>query len=413
MTTAVQQNTALRANTLAALRYPSFRLYFVGQLVSLSGSWMQIIAQGWLVFQLTRDELWLGIVACAAGLPSLLLSPFAGVIVDRVPRRRLLLISQTAQMSLAFILAALTFAGVVQVAHIVILAFLLGVTNALDAPARQTIIVDLVGHDDLTSGIALNAIMFNASRIFGPAAAGLLLTQVGPAWCFFFNGVSFLAVIAMLSIMRVGSAATPAGSLSPLRRLKEGLRFSRHHPTIAPILLLAVVASTTTSNISTLFPAFADLVLKSPADGYATISIAMGIGAVSAAVSMTALGRLFGRGAVISAMVMFVPVVSLAIAQTTSVPVAAFFIALLGFGIILQFVTMNTLIQSEVPDEFRGRVMSLYTLTFFGLAPFGALALGGLANVIGNPAAIALYGLAGGVFSVWVVLRFPRVRRLP
>ncbi|MBI5671048.1 MAG: MFS transporter [Chloroflexi bacterium] len=412
MTTAVRQNTTLRANTLAALRYPNFRLYFIGQLVSLSGSWMQIIAQGWLVFQLTREELWLGIVACAAGLPSLLLSPFAGVIVDRVPRRRLLLISQTAQMSLAFILAALTFAGVVQVYHIVLLAFLLGVTNALDAPARQTIIVDLVGHDDLTSGIALNAIMFNSSRIFGPAAAGLLLIQVGPAWCFFFNGVSFLAVIAMLLIMRVGVAAPSAGSLSPLRRLKDGLRFSRRHPTIAPILLLAVVASTTTSNISTLFPAFADIVLHSPADGYATISMAMGVGAVSAAVSMTMLGKLFGRGAVISAMVVFVPVVSLMISQTTSVPVAAFFIALLGFGIILQFVTMNTLIQSEVPDEFRGRVMSLYTLTFFGLAPFGALLLGGLANALGNPAAIALYGLVGGVLSVWVVLRFPRVRRL-
>lgn len=412
MTTAVQQNTALRTHTLSALRYPNYRLYFMGQLVSLSGSWMQSIAQGWLVFQLTQNELWLGMVACAAGLPSLLLSPFAGVIVDRVPRRRLLLISQTAQMLLAFTLAALTFAGVVQVYHIILLAFLLGITNAVDAPSRHTIIADLVDHDDLSSGIALNSMIFNSSRIFGPAAAGVLLTQIGPAWCFFFNGVSFLAVIAMLSIMRVAPVAPPNGSLSPLARLKEGLRFSRHHPTIAPILLLAMVASTTISNISTLFPAFADVVLKSPADGYATISMAMGMGAVCAAVAMTTLGRLFGRGRVISVMVVVVPLISLAVSQTNTVPVAAFFIGLLGFGIILQFVTMNTLVQSEVPDEFRGRVMSLYTLSFFGLAPFGALLLGWLANTLGNPTAIGLYSIIGGVVSVWVMLRFPRVRRL-
>ncbi len=412
MTTAAHSNTRLQTHTLAALRYPNFRLYFVGQLISLSGSWMQTIAQGWLVFQLTREELWLGVVACAAGVPSLLLSPFAGVIVDRVPRRRLLLITQTAQMILAFILAVLTFTGTVQVAHIVVLAFLVGVTNAMDAPSRQTIIVDLVGHDDLTSGIALNSMMFNSSRIFGPAAAGVLLAQVGPGWCFFFNGVSFLAVIFMLLIMRVEAPARPTGNLDPLRRLREGLSFSRHHPAILPILLLAIVSSTITSNVSTLFPAFADVVLKSPAEGYATISAAMGIGALVAAVSMTALGKYFGRGRVITTMVMVVPVVGLIISQTTTVPVAALFVALLGFCVILQFVTMNTLIQTEVPDEFRGRVMSLYTLTFFGLAPFGALLLGALANSLGNPAAIMIYATVGGVLSGLVVLRFPRVRRL-
>lgn len=412
MTSAVQSNARLRTHTLAALRYPNFRLYFVGQLISLSGSWMQTIAQGWLVFQLTHDELWLGVVACASGLPSLLLSPFAGVIVDRMPRRRLLLITQTAQMALAFTLAALTFTGTVQVAHLVILAFLLGITNAMDAPSRQTIIVDLVGHDDLTSGIALNSIMFNSSRIFGPAAAGLVLTTVGPAWCFFINGVSFTAVIFMLLIMRVKAPARPAGSLDPLRRLREGLSFSRRHPTILPILLLAVVSSTITSNISTLFPAFADVVLKSPAEGYATISTAMGVGALVAAAAMTAFARTFGRGRVITTMVMVVPLVGLAISQTTTVPVAAVFVALLGFSVILQFVTMNTLIQSEVPDEFRGRVMSLYSLTFFGLAPFGALGLGALANLLGNPAAIMVYALSGGALSILIVARFPYVRRL-
>lgn len=412
MTTLATSNTGLSTSTLAALRYPNFRLYFAGQLISLSGSWMQIIAQGWLVFQLTREELWLGIVACAAGLPSLLLSPFAGVLVDRIPRRRLLIISQTAQMMLALTLAALTFSGVVQVYHIVALAFLLGITNAVDAPSRQSIIVDLVGHDDLSSGIALNSIMFNVSRIVGPAAAGVLLAQVGAAWCFLFNGISFLAVIFMLFIIHPQAAPPPTGSLSPIRRLKEGLRFSRYHPTIAPLLLLAFVSGLFTVNLSTLFPAFADVVLKSPTEGYAAISTAMGFGAVAAGVLMTWLGKHFGRGQVITAMVVFVMLVGLLVSRMTSVPSAAVLMALFGFGIILQFVTTNTLIQSEVPDEFRGRVMSLYTLTFFGLSPFGALALGAIANVIGTPDAMALYTLAGGLFSLLVLLRFPRVRAL-
>lgn len=412
MTTLAGSNTGLRTSTLAALRYPNFRLYFAGQLISLSGSWMQIIAQGWLVFQLTRDELWLGIVACAAGLPSLLLSPFAGVIVDRVPRRRLLVISQTAQMTLALTLAALTFAGVVQVIHIVALAFLVGITNAVDAPSRQSIIVDLVGHDDLSSGIALNSIMFNLSRIVGPAAAGLVLTQVGPAWCFFFNGVSFLAVIIMLLVMQVEKVMPPTGSLSPLRRLKEGLRFSRAHPTIAPLLLLAAATSLFTVNISTLFPAFADLVLKAPAEGYAAISMAMGIGAVVSGVAMTTLGRHFGRGRVVTLMVVAVSLLGLLMSRMTSTSAAANVAALFGFAIILKFVTMNTLIQNEVPDEFRGRVMSLYTLTFFGLSPFGALALGAVANAIGTPDAMGLYALVGGVIGLTVLLRFPRVRAL-
>ncbi|NWG15494.1 MAG: MFS transporter [Chloroflexi bacterium] len=405
-------NTGLRTSTLAALRYPNFRLYFVGQLISLSGSWMQIIAQGWLVFQLTREELWLGIVACAAGLPSLLLSPFAGVLVDRIPRRRLLIFSQTAQMTLAFILAALTFSGTVQVYHIVALAFLLGITNAVDAPSRQTIIVDLVGHDDLSSGIALNSIMFNVSRIIGPAAAGVLLAQVGAAWCFFFNGISFLAVIFMLSIIHPQAAPPPTGSLSPIRRLKEGLRFSRYHPTIAPLLLLAFVSGLFTVNLSTLFPAFADEVLKSPTEGYAAISTAMGFGAVAAGVMMTRLGKYFGRGQVIAAMVVFVMLVGLLVSRMNTVSSAVALMVLYGFGIILQFVTTNTLIQSEVPDEFRGRVMSLYTLTFFGLSPFGALCLGAVANVIGTPDAMMLYAAGGGLLSLLVVARFPRMRAL-
>lgn len=412
MATIAQPRTGLQAGTLSALRYPNFRLYFIGQLISLSGSWMQIVAQGWLVFNLTKSELWLGIVACAAGLPALLLSPFAGVMVDRFPRRKILLISQTVQMILALILAWLTFTEVVQVWHIVGLAFLLGITNAIDAPSRQTIIVDLVGRDDLTSGIALNSIMFNASRVFGPAAAGIALTQVGPASCFFLNGLSFLAVIFMLFIMQVESPNRSTGNLKPIQRLKEGLHFSRNHPTIAPLLLLAMVASVFTANISQLMPAFADEILHSPKEAYASIQTATGIGAVFAGILMAYLGRWFGRGRVVTAMAVFVTIIMIFFTRNTSIPNANFLIALFGFGIILEFVTVNTLIQSEVPDEFRGRVMSLYTLMWFGFSPFGALALGLTAEKIGTPDAMLLYAIIGGVLSVIILLRSGRARRL-
>ncbi|MEO8606882.1 MAG: MFS transporter [Chloroflexota bacterium] len=404
---------APRQGTLAALRFPNFRLYFVGQLISLSGTWMQNVAQGWLVFSLTRSELWLGVVACAAGLPSLVLSPFAGVMVDRIPRRKILLVSQTVQMILAFILAWLAFANAVQVWHIVVLAFVLGLTNAIDAPARQAIIVDLVGKKDLTSGITLNSIMFNSARVFGPVAAGIALVQFGPAWCFFINGASFIAVIFMLWIMKVEGSVRFVGDFAPLERLKEGLQYARRHSTIAPLLLLAGITSLLTINLSTMLPAFADEVLHSPKIAYSSMMMSWGIGAVIAGIFMTTLGRRFGRGRVVFAMVIFVTIAAIFFSLTTDVNAAVFLMGLYGFGIILEFVTVNTLIQSEVPDEFRGRVMSLYTLTFFGVAPFGALGLGLLAQAITTPPAMLIYAVIGGILSFYVMFRSPKVRALP
>lgn len=404
--------TPARARTLSALQNHEFRRYFIGQLISLSGTWMQTVAQGWLVFHLTQSELWLGVVACAAGLPSLILSPFGGVLIDRLPRRNLLIFSQAAQMTLALILASLTFAGSVQVWHIVALATLLGMVNAIDAPSRQTIIADLVGHDNLNSGIALNSIMFNASRVVGPAVAGIALTSVGPAWCFLLNGLSFLAVIAMLLTIAPRRPEQTSDGFHPLLRLKEGLHFSRRHPTIWPLLLLAAIASIFTANISQLLPAFADTVLRSPKEAYAAMSTATGLGAVVAGALMASLGQRYGRGRVVTAMSGFVLLAVLLVTRTTSISLAVGLMGMFGFGIILEFVTVNTLIQSEVPDAFRGRVMSLYTLTWFGLAPFGALALGATAQVIGTPDAMLIYALIGGALSGYILLRAPHVRRL-
>lgn len=405
-----------KPNTFAALRYRNFQLYFGGQLVSTSGTWMQTVAQSVLVFDLTQSELWLGIVACAAGLPSLFLSPFAGVIVERVPRRRILIVTQSSQMLLAFALSALVLTHVVQVWHIVVLALLLGVTNAIDAPARQAFVIDMVGRQDLQSGIALNSLMFNISRVVGPSAAGLALATVGPGLCFFLNGASFLAVLVSLFFMHIMPTERRISSLSVLTQLREGVTFSARHATIAPLLLLALNASLFASNASTLFPAFAGKILNSPDQAYAALVTANGIGAVLAAALVTWLGHRFGRGHLVTVMALVDCLATGLLAVTGNpdhISPTLFFGLLYGFSLILQFVTMNTLIQTEVPDIFRGRVSSLYTLTFFGAAPISALFLGLVAQGIGTPATLFGSALIGGLFNVLIVVRSTALRRLP
>ncbi len=409
--TSVAQTSPLQAGTLSALAYPNFRLYFFGQLISISGSWMQIVAQGWLVFHLTQSELWLGIVACAAGLPNILLSPMAGVLIDRLPRRRLLLFSNIAQMIPALVLAGLTFANAVEVWHIVAMAFLLGVANAVDAPSRQAIVLDLVGPDKLTSGIALNSLLFNLSRVVGPAFAGVVLATAGPAWCFLLNGLSFLPVFFLLLFMTVQSEINTE-AFAPLQRLREGVTFARGHMGIAPFLLLAGVFSLFTSNIGTLLPAYSDVVLGSPKEGYAAISTAIGVGSTIAALMMATLGRRYGRGRVVMGAVVGAMIMGLLVSFVQRTDVAVLLMGCYGFCFILQLVTMNTLIQTQVPNQYRGRVLSLYTLTFFGLAPFGSLLIGWAAGQIGTPAMMGICAVAGGIISLLILSRAEQARRL-
>jgi MFS family permease len=395
-----------QVSTFSAFSYGNFRLYFLGQLVSVSGTWMQTVAQGWLVFHLTQSELYLGLVACAAGLPALLVSPYAGVHVDRTSRRTILVITQTAQMLLALILAFLTFAGLVQVWHVIALALLLGIVHAFDAPARQTFLRDMVGPESLASGISLNSTTFNAARIVGPTVAGVVLASVGSAWCFLLNSLSFLAVIASLLLMNVHSVGKHQSGLPPLAQLLEGLRFTRGHDTIKPIILLSAVSSILCVNIVTLLPAFAATVLNSPIEGYATVSTMQGVGAVCAGLLAVFVGR-FGRGRVVAGMNLMLCLSVLIVSRMTLVPPAAALMALVGLSLILMFITMNTMIQTIVPDQYRGRVMSLYTLTFFGLAPFGALALGYIASQIGVPDALAFYAILNGVLVLAILARWP------
>ena len=396
----------------SAMQHRDFRWYFVGQLISISGTWMQSVAEGWLVFQLTRSELALGAVAFSAGIPSLLLSPFAGAVVDRFPRRSILLCTQAIQMLLSVILTVLVFTNSIQVWHIMLMAFMLGMTRCVDAPARQSFIKDMVGREDMSSGITLNSIMVNGGRIVGPAMAGFFLATVGAGWCFFFNAASFLAVLVSLFVIhpRFHIPNTIIGS--PLGRVREGLSFSRHHNTILPLLLLAAVGSSFAANTVTLLPALADTVLHAPVDGLSILSVAQGVGAVIAGLILTWLVNHFGHGRVVSVMVLLLSISMILLAQSVVLEVSALLMVVFGFGFVLFFVNTNTMIQYEVPDEVRGRVMSLFSLTFLGLTPLSALVIGGLANEAGTQVALVICGVINGLLGLAILLRWRGVWRI-
>jgi MFS family permease len=300
----------------------------------------------------------------------------------------------------------------VQVWHIILMAFLLGLSNSVDAPARQAFIKDMVGNEDMPSGITVSSLMMNGARVVGPTIAGVLLAAFGAGWCFFMNGITFLAVLISLLVMQINGFTPGVGRGSPLRQMREGMDFSRRHGRILPLLLLAAVVSSFGVNTMTLLPAFADLVLHSPTDGLSLLSAAQGVGAVFAGLLLTTLGYRFGRGRVTAIMLLLMSWSMVMLARTALLEMSAVLMAVFGFCLTLFFVNANTMIQNEVPDGYRGRVMSLFTLTFMGLTPFGALALGGMANQIGTPDALLIYGLINGALGLYVLLRWREVWRI-
>ena len=399
------------SGTYAAFRNSNFRLYFAGQLVSNVGTWMQNIAQAYLVFQITHNPFWSGIVACAAGAPLVLLSPVSGVIVDRFPRRSIMLVTQTVQMLLAFILTALVVAGTVQIWHVLVLAFVLGVTNALDQPSRQTIVMELVGRDLLHSGITLNSMMNSAARLVGPTLAGVALVALGVSWCFFLNGLSFLAVIASLLLLKVPYATSRPPATAPLAQLREGLRYVRHSPAILPLLLISASVGFFALPVLQLFAAFASESLHSPDVGFAAISAGEGLGAILSGLLVGWLVNRFGRARLIAVTAGLNTLATVFLSLQHEVVPAMLMSALMGLFVVTEIVNVNTLLQMRVPDEFRGRTLALYTLTFFGLAPFGSLVMGAVAERFGTAEAMAISTILCGVCTALVLVRWPQVLR--
>jgi MFS family permease len=399
--------------TFRALQHRNFQLYFIGQLISVAGTWMQVVAQAWLVYQLSHSELMLGVVGFAAAIPALLISPWAGVVVDRVNKRDLLVITQAAAMVLAFILAALTFTGVVQVWQVVLLAGLTGVVNAFDGPARQAFVVEMVGREDLSNAIAVNSMMFNGARIIGPALGGVLLATVGTAWCFFLNGVSFLAVIVCLRLMRLTPRTQVLEVGSPWNDLKHGLRYVLLHRYIFALLMLALIFSVFGISYNTVLPAFVDQILQGGASGYGLLNAFIGVGAVIGAFIMARYGDRGQRGRWLVWMILIFPFMLLLFASNTQFVVALGLAVGLGVGFMLVFTSINTLLQTNVDDKMRGRVMGLYTLTFFGFAPFGNLALGQLAELWGMSTIITLNAACTFILAALVIALVPQLRKMP
>jgi len=396
----------------SSFKHPNYRLWFGGQLVSVVGTWMQIIAQGWLVYEISHSEFALGAVGFASAIPVLLITPWGGVVTDLIPRRTLLVITQASAMLLAFVLSILAFTGLVQVWHILIMAALLGVVNSFDAPARLSFVVDMVGREDMTNAIALNSMMFNGARIAGPATAGILLAAFGPAWCFLINGFSFLAVIASLLAMRFPRVDRQPPKARPWQQFTEGLRYARSHGEIVALLGLAAIFSVFGFSYNAILPAFVDKILHAGADGYGHINALVGAGAVTGALAMARFGGSGKRGRILFVANLLYPLGLVAFAYNTHFQTALFLSFGLGVGFMLVLNSLNSLLQVRVNDAMRGRVLSLFTLSFFGFSPFGNLAVGAAAEHLPMNLTLAISAGVTLALSLLVYWLVPQVRKL-
>ena len=397
----------------AAFQYRNYKLWFFGQLVSLAGTWMQSIAQAWLVYQISHSELALGIVSFAPAIPIFFVTPFGGVIADRVPKRTLLVITQTVMMVLAFVLAALVFTNLVQTWHVIVLAMLLGVANAFDAPTRQSFIVDMVGREHLTNGIAMNSIMFNGARVIGPALGGLVLAAVGAGWCFFINGFSFLAVIAGLLAMHIPKAAPrPKRATSSWQEFKDSLRYAGRNGEIVSLLLLASVFSMFGLSYSALLPAFIDQVYHAGANGFGFLNAAIGLGAVTGAYLVAQYVDRARRGTWLLVANIGFSILLLIFSFNGNFPLAL----LTGFGLGVCFMAQNTnlnsMLQTRVSDEMRGRVLALYTISFFGVSPVGNLVAGAVAQQWSLTGTVAVFAVINLVGSLIIFIKNPGLRKM-
>jgi MFS family permease len=392
-----------------ALRHRNYRLFFAGQMVSLVGTWMQSVAQSWLVYRITGSSLLLGLVGFAGQIPVFLLAALGGVVADRYNRHRIVLATQTLFMLLALALAALTLRGTVGVGAVMAIAGLMGIVNAFDLPARQALIVELVPADDMLNAIALNSSMVNSARILGPAIAGVTVAAVGEGWCFFGNGLSYLAVLAGLLLMKLPERRDSA-SASGLESLREGFRFVRRTGPIRALLLLLGLVSLTGMPYTVLMPVFADRILHGGPQSLGLLMGASGVGALAGTLTLAARRRLRGLGRWVSLAALGFGTSMCVFSLSRSLWLSAALLVPVGFSMMLQMAASNTLIQAMVPDHLRGRVLAVYAMMFMGMAPFGALLAGALASRVGAPTTVGLGGLACIAGSLVFARTWPALR---
>jgi MFS family permease len=384
-----QERAAVReANGFAlifrAMRYRNYRLFFGGQSISLIGTWMQRIAMSWLVYRLTHSAFLLGAVGFAGQIPTFLLAPFAGVLADRWNRHRTLVVTQTLAMLQAFVLAILVMTETVEVWHIVALAIILGTVNALDMPVRQSFIVQMIeGKEDLGNAIALNSSMVNAARLLGPSVAGMLIAAFGEGICFLVNALSYLAVIVALLAMKIAPVRTQPYNGHVLEKLKEGFSYAFGFAPIRYIILLLALVSLMGMPYQVLMPVFAKDVLGGGAHTLGFLMGASGLGALVGTIFLAAKKGVRGFGVLIAiaAAIFGTGLVAFSLSHVGWLSMLLVLVA--GFGMMVQMASSNTVLQTVVDDDKRGRVMSFFTMAFMGMAPFGSLLAGGLASRIG------------------------------
>ncbi len=411
METSEKEAVSKLAWMLRALQHRNYRLFFGGQLVSLLGNWMTQIATTWLVYRLTNSALMLGAVAFAGQIPAFLLGPIAGVWVDRLNRQRLLIITQSLAMIQSFGLASLVFSQHVSILHIVLLLAMQGFINAFDMPARQAFVVEIIEDKaDLSNAIALNSSMFNMARLVGPSIGGLLIASVGEGWCFLLDGISYIGVIGCLLAMKVAAPVIKTRSKKPLQELREGYQYAFGFAPIRSLILLMAMMSLVGMPYAVLMPVVAKETLGGGAGTLGFLMAASGLGALAGALALAARQSVRGLGRLIPLCTAGFGLALLLFSHVTLLWSALPLLFVMGFAMMTQNAAANTLLQTIVESDKRGRVMSLYTMAFMGLAPFGSLWAGALAQRIGAPTTLMVSAGGSILVGLWFAARLPQLR---
>lgn len=396
---------------LRSLRHRDFRRFWLGLIVSVMGTWMQMVAQGWLVLELTGSALYLGFVGACATAPMLLFTLPAGVVADRLSKRKILLVTQSLAMVQAFTLAALTYWGAVEVWHVMTLAACLGTVNAFDMPTRHAMVIDLVGREDVRNAVPLNSSAFNTGRIIGPAVAGVLVASAGIPGCFLVNGFTFIPMLVVLAFMSPLKPALRETNESVLHQIKEGLRWVRGQRVAMALLGMIAVTSVFAMPQATLLPLFAKNVFHMGPKGYGYMMSAYGLGALCSAVALTVFSNRLRLGALVTVGSFLFPVALLSLMAAPRYSFALGSLFLVGMGMMLFNAVVNIILQKAPPDELRGRVMSLRTFLFAGMMPLGNLQIGAVGEWLGPRAAVGIGGLVCLTAAIVLWWRVPRVRQ--
>lgn len=390
----------------------NFRLFWTGQTLSLVGTWMQNVAQGWLALELSNSAFIVGAVSAAQALPVLLFTMYAGVVADRYNKYKVIMLGQIILLAQAIILWGVVSAGHVNIAWLLALASVNGIVTAFETPTRQSFIVDLVGKEDLIEAIALNSSGFNLARIIGPSIAAIVISSFGLKWCFALNAISYFAVLIGLLMMKLPKWIAVISEQSPAEGIRQGMLYIKDTPQIFTIIKMVAVFSVFGMPFMTLMPVMARDVLNSGASGYGLLLTCVGVGALTGALTLAAIGRKFRGGPLyLSSAFVFGGLVS-AFTLTRSHTVALVLVTLIGFAMILNSALANSILQSIAPDELRGRVVAAYVLVYIGLMPVGSLLLGWLANVLAVDQAIAIGASLMIVFAFWTLVRHPEMRAI-